>query len=75
MHNGNYLISILIMSWMTGANVITLYSLPLALMQVSNVLGTCRQLMQLLIRYLQLSQTTIIELGLLQSRYLTVVIG
>ena len=36
---------LLIMSWMTGANVITLYSLPLVPMQVSNVLGTCRRLM------------------------------
>ena len=31
-------------------------------MQVSNVIRTCRRLIQLLILYLQLSQTTIIEL-------------
>ena len=51
------------------------YPIPLVLMQVNNVLGTCRQLMQLLILYLQLSQTTITELGLLLSRHLTEVIG
>ena len=59
---------------MTGANVITLYSLQLVPMQVSNVLETCRRLMQLLILYLQLSQMTITELGLLLSRHLTVVV-
>ena len=63
------------MPQITGANVFTLYSLPLVLILVNNVLGTCRQLMQLLILYLQLSQTAITELGLLLSRHLSVVIG
>ena len=61
--------------WITGANVITLYSPPLVPMQVSDVLGACRRLMQLLILYMQLSQMTITELGLLLLRHLTVVIG
>ena len=60
---------------MTGADAITVNSLPLVLMQVNNVLGTCHLFQQLLILYLQLSQTTITELSLLPSRHLTVVIG
>ena len=49
--HGNCLISILLMSWMTGANVITLYTLPMVLILVSNVLGTCHRLMQLFILF------------------------